>query len=171
MLLLSMMWIYGKAQSPAEQHNRERSARLKSLIDSRQYRFVAHSAATHVGKVDLGPGSELKLMKDNLHVDLPYYGRANSSYFQDPTDMSVRINTNNFSYTADSAKKGGWDITLRPKKDGIVYNIVLSVSTDGYCKVKITSSIQDPITYYGILSDLNPQFIQVSPAEVSPAPK
>jgi hypothetical protein len=154
---LLLICFYGMAQTPAEQKKQEQYAKLKSLIESRQYVFMAQSATSMKGRtVQLSTGYGLKLNKDSLHVDLPYYGRAYSTSYPANNDMGVKVNSHDFSYTADTTKKGGWNVNIKPKKIDVSY-INLSISSGGYCTVRINSSNRDPITYYGTIKDLSGQ--------------
>jgi hypothetical protein len=84
-------------------------------------------------------------------VDLPYYGRSFTTSYP-PTDISVRFNTNQFDYVADSSKKGGWEITIKPKNESSASKIYMSVTTSGYCNMQISSNSSQPISYYGTIT-------------------
>jgi hypothetical protein len=102
--------------------------------------------------VQLSDGYGLKLNKDSLQVDLPYYGRAYTTDYPPSSNQGIQFNSVQFSYVADTVKKGGWDITIKPK-NAKVNTIYLSVSTSGYCTVRIGSSNRDPISYYGTIRE------------------
>jgi len=153
-VLLSLC-LSGNAQSAAAQKKIDQDVQLKSLIESRQYRFVALSATSMKGKtVQLSTGYGLILNKDSLDVDLPYYGRAYSTDYPPSSNMGIQLKSVHFSYVADTLKKGGWDITIKPK-DSKVVSIYLSVSSGGYCTVRISSSDRNPISYYGTVTGNN----------------
>jgi hypothetical protein len=147
--LLTIISLSAGAQSQADQKKQAQYAALKSLIESRQYGFFAQSATSMKGRtIQLSNGYGLKLNKDSLQVDLPYYGRAYSTDYPPSSNQGIQFNSVQFSYVADTVKKGGWDITIKPKNTK-VNAMYLSVSTSGYCTVRVTSSNRDPITYYG----------------------
>jgi hypothetical protein len=146
-LLVMSCW-HSQAQSGTDQKNQS----LKSRIDSRNYGFKAMSATSKNGRtVQLTTGYGMNLMRDSLQVDLPYYGRAYTSSYPASGDMGIRFNSQDFSYVADSTKNGGWDITIKPKGKN-VSAIYLSISSSGYCTVRISSSDRDPISYYGTIA-------------------
>ena len=149
MPLLTIICLHSKAQSGTDQQKH-----LKILIDSKKYGFNAQSATAKKGRtVQLTSGYGLKLNNDSLHVDLPYYGRAyTTSYPASRDDTGIQFNSHDFSYLADTTKKGGWEITIKPKgaKVSVIY---LSISSTGYCTVRISSSDRDPISYYGTIAD------------------
>lgn len=154
MPVLTLICLSGKAQSDADQKKQDQYAELKSLIDSKQYSFIAQSATTMKGKtIQLNSsGYFLKLNQDSLFVDLPYYGRAYSTDYPGNSDMGIHFISVKFTYTADTAKKGGWDITIKPKNDNKVNAIFMSVSTSGYSTVRINSNNRDPISFYGTIA-------------------
>jgi hypothetical protein len=94
-------------------------------------------------------------MNDSLSVYLPYYGRADNAGYQATNDMGIEFNSHDFTYTADTTKKQGWEITIKPK--GVkVLAIYMSISSNGYTTVRVNSKNRDPISYYGtITADLS----------------
>jgi hypothetical protein len=145
--LLVCICLHSSAQSGNDQNKPD----LKSSVQSRTYSFVAQSATTNKGKtIQLSYGYGLKLNNDSLQVVLPYYGRANTTSYQASSDNGIQFNSHDFSYSSDSTKKGGWDITIKPK--GVkVSAIYLSINSNGYCTVRINSNDRDPISYYGMV--------------------
>ncbi len=153
--ILATICLDSTAQVSADQKKQDEIAKLKSIIDSRQYRFNAQSATTMKGKtIHLSYGYSLKINQDSLNVDLPYYGRAYSANLGS-SDNGIKFKSANFTYSADSAKKGGWEITIKPNKETRVNNIYLSITTSGYCTVRLNNTDREPISYYGTVSELH----------------
>jgi hypothetical protein len=145
----TFMALHSKAQTGKDQDK----PAVRSLIESRKYIFNAQSATSQRGKtVQLTSEYFLKLNKDSLNVDLPYYGRAYSTAYPGNNDIAMRFESHDFSYETDSAKKGGWEITIKPKKEPKASAIYLSVSDGGYCTVRIISNNRDQISYYGTIT-------------------
>ncbi len=138
------------------QDKQDQKAVLKTMIDSRQFFFTANSATTMKGRtIQLtGGGYDLILFKDTLIVNLPYYGRAYASSYPAANDMGVNFTSVDFTYKVDTVKKGGWSITIKPKRESKASSIYLSVSTGGYCTVRINGGNRDPISYYGTVTPL-----------------
>ena len=146
LFLLATFSIQIKAQSDQDKH-----AQLKSLIDSKKYLFNALSASSLRGKTFQLTGEYfLKMNQDSLIVDLPYYGRSYSSDYP-ATDLSIRFKTNQFTYTSDTTKKGGWNITIIPKSQPRATKIFMSVSSSGYCNMSINSNSRETISFYGTI--------------------
>jgi hypothetical protein len=87
-------------------------------------------------------------------VYLPYYGRSFTADYPG-TDVSVRFNSTQFTYSADSTKKGGWDITIVPKNEPKSNKINMSITTSGYCNIYISSNTRQSISYYGYIKEYN----------------
>jgi hypothetical protein len=151
--LLTLICLQSFAQSGAEQKKQDQFTRLKSLIDSRQFRFHALSATSMKGMTrQLTSEYFVKLNNDSLSVDLPYFGRSFSTSYP-PTDLSTEFKTTQFSYKSDTLKKGGWDITIVPKNESNASKISLSITTSGYCTVRVNNNSREPISYYGTITD------------------
>jgi hypothetical protein len=148
-----LIFLQGISQSNAEQKKLDQYNQLRSLIDSRKFRFHALSATSMKGMTrQLTSDYFLKLNKDSLSADLPYYGRSFTTNYP-PTDLSTEFKTTQFSYKSDTLKKGGWDIKIVPKNESNASNISLSITTSGYCTVRISSNSREPISYYGTITD------------------
>jgi hypothetical protein len=147
------MCIYSTAQTSTDQKKQDKYAQLKSMIDSRHFQFHALSATSMKGKtVQLSSEFFLKLNKDSLDVDLPYYGRSYTADYPG-TDVSVRFKSNQFTYSADSTKKGGWEIAIIPKNESKANKIYMSITSSGYCSLNISSNNRQAISYYGYIKD------------------
>jgi hypothetical protein len=151
--LLTILCLNGEAQSNSGQKKQDQYTRLKSMIDSKTFRFHAQSATSMKGRTkQLTSEYYLKINQDSLYVDLPYYGRAYSSDYPG-TDLGFQFISRDFSYAVDTTKKGGWDITIKPKNEAKVNSIYITISSSGYCTVRINSSNRDPISYYGTITE------------------
>jgi hypothetical protein len=148
-----LICLHGFSQTVSEQKKQDQYNQLKSRIDSRKFRFHALSATSMKGITrQLTSDYFLKLDKDSLSVDLPYFGRSFTTNYP-PTDLSTEFKTTQFSYKSDTLKKGGWDITIVPKNESNASKISLSITTSGYCTVRVSSNSREPISYYGTIMD------------------
>jgi Domain of unknown function (DUF4251) len=157
-LLLSAVMITGltsAAQTSSDQKKQDQYARLKGMIEARKYKIHANSATSMKGNtIQLTSDYFLKINSDTLTVDLPYYGRSYTTDYPS-TNLSVQFKTTNFSYAADSAKKGGWNINIIPKDQAKASKIYMSISSSGYCTIQISSNQRQAISYYGIIKGYN----------------
>jgi hypothetical protein len=150
---LILLFIGGAAQNGTDQKNQDKHAQLKGMIDSKYFQFHALSATSMKGKtVQLSSEYSLKLNKDSLKVDLPYYGRSYTADYPG-TDVSVQFNSNQFTYSSDSTKKGGWEITIIPKNEPKANKIYMSITSSGYCNLSISSNTRQSISFYGYIKE------------------
>jgi hypothetical protein len=151
--ILMLICLQSFSQSAAEQKKQDQYNQLKSQIESRKFRFHALSATSMKGVTrQLTSDYFLKLNKDSLSVDLPYFGRSFTTNYP-PTDLSIEFKSTQFSYKSDTLKKGGWDITIVPKNESNASKISLSITTSGYCTVRVSNNSREPISYYGTITD------------------
>lgn len=119
------------------------------LINAQDYRFVAQTAIPMGGPTKhLSSGYDFTVSKDSVVAYLPYYGRAYTAPI-DPTKGGVQFISTQFDYKVDSTKKGGWEITIKPKDNRDVNQINLSVSSAGYASLRVTSVNRQAISYSG----------------------
>ena len=120
-----------------------------ALIAAQDYRFIAQSANPMGGATKhLTAGYDLSVSKDSVVAYLPYYGRAYTAPV-DPTKGGVQFTSTQFDYKVDTTKKGGWEITIKPKDNRDINQINLSVSSAGYASLRITSVSRQAISYNG----------------------
>jgi hypothetical protein len=151
--ILILICLQAFSQSGAEQKKQDQFNQLKSRIDARKFRFHALSATSMKGMTrQLTSDYFLKLNKDSLSVELPYYGRSFITSYP-PTDITTEFKTTQLSYQSDTLKKGGWEITIVPKNQSNASKISLSITTSGYCTVRVSSNTREPISYYGTITD------------------
>jgi hypothetical protein len=150
--ILTIICLHSSAQS-SDQIKQSKYQKLKRGIDAKQFHFIATSATTSRGKtIQLTGGYFLFLGGDSLTVDLPFFGTSYQSsghYGASKEDAGVSFHTHEFTYSADTTKKGGWSITIQPKGQSSASKIYLSVSTSGSCRTSINSSNRSVMTYYG----------------------
>ncbi len=149
--LLFICSIHGHAQDSTA--NAQKTS-LKDWISSKQYRFHAQSATSQRGKtIQLTSDYFLLVNGDSLQLDLPYYGRAYTSSYGS-SDVSLRFKSNQFSYSMDTTKKGGWEITIVPKNEQKASKIYISTGASGYTSINVMSNTRQPISYYGTIEEL-----------------
>jgi hypothetical protein len=151
--LLAIVCIQVSAQTNADQAKQSKYQKLKRGIDAKQFHFIATSATTSKGRtVQLTGSYFLFLGADSLTLDLPFFGtnyQSSGHYGASKEDAGVSFHTHEFTYSADTTKKGGWDITIIPKNQSSASKIFLSVSTSGSTRLSVSSSSRSNMTYYG----------------------
>jgi Domain of unknown function (DUF4251) len=149
---LTIICLHCSAQSNSDQEKQSSYQKLKRGIDSKQFHFLATSATTSKGRtVQLTGSYFIFLGGDSLTVALPFFGTAyqSSHYGASKEDAGINFHTHQFSYKADTTKKGGWDITIQPVGQSSASRIYLSISPTGSCRTSVNSSERSNMTFYG----------------------
>jgi hypothetical protein len=136
-----------------------KEAEIKRLITSNNYLFKA----TYVIPMSMTPSNltsnyDVTVNEGKLIVYLPYFGRAYTAP-RDPSDGGIKLTTSDYDYKSIPNKKGGWDITIKPKKTtmntvGDVQAITINVAKDGYASLKVTSLNRQPISFNGYIEEV-----------------
>ena len=130
-------------------------AEIKSLVNAQRFDFIANFA------IPMGGGGraltssyDLVITKDTVTAYLPYFGRAYTSNYGS-TDNGIKFSTTKFTYSS-VYKKSGWEILITVKDSKMsdalgVRQLRLSISSDGYGSLQVTSQNRDPITFNGYI--------------------
>src|SRR5260370_33164182 len=94
--ILAFICLHTNAQSGNDQKKPD----LKSIIQSRNYTFIAQSATTNKGKtIQLSYGYDLKLINDSIDVYLPFYVRAYNMSYPSNNDVGIQFKSHDFTYS------------------------------------------------------------------------
>jgi hypothetical protein len=132
------------AQSP------DKTAAIKALVESGKFLFRPMTVLPIHGQVrQLTSDFDMTVtVPGKIVSNLPYYGRAYTPI--DPAKGGMDFTTTKFDYKITPRKKGGWEITIKPKDlQGDVEQLYLSITQDGYATLQVTSSNRDAISYNG----------------------
>jgi hypothetical protein len=150
---------YSSAQPTKADKKAAKVADIKRIITSDNYVFKAN----YVIPMSMSPRAltsdyDVRVTKGKLEVYLPYFGRAYAAP-RDLNDGGIKLNTTDYDYKAVEKKKGGWGITIRPKKTtintvGDVQILRLDVTNDGYASLQVTSGNRQPISFNGYIEEI-----------------
>lgn len=153
-LCLTIVFIGCKAKelTPDQQAKAKEYA---SKIEDRNFTFHANSAQPMSGRsINLNYNYYLKVTKDTIIANLPYYGR---SYVPpiNATDISIDFTSTDFVYTATQKDNGTYEIKIEPKditsqqNEGISF--VLSISPSGYGTLNALPTNRQNISFHGTI--------------------
>lgn len=129
----------------------DKALQVKESVENQHYIFVAQTALPLQGRVrQLTTDYTLKVSKDTVIADLPYFGRAYSA----PIGTSgggIQFTSTKFEYTSTERKKGGWNISIKPKESQDVRELSLSISENGYASLQVISNNRQAISFNGYL--------------------
>lgn len=122
---------------------------IQTLVEAKRFVVQVQSVSPQRGGLrQLTPGYTFTVLPDTVISYLPYFGRAYQATI-DPTDAGIKFTSTDFQYEAKNRKKGGWDISIRPKDSGKAYQIFLTITSAGYASMRIVSSDRESISYNG----------------------
>jgi len=126
---------------------------LKQTVESRHFEFIAQSATPMSGRTRQISSYSLKVKKDTIDSDLPYYGKAYTATIGS-TEGGIRFTSTDFEYSSKDGAKGGWDIVIVPKGVRDVQQMTLSITNSGYATVRVNSNTRQMISFYGYVEAL-----------------
>lgn len=150
--LLAVITIALFPQTGLAQHKKDKKAAIKNMVEARNYVFKAQTALPASGSTrQLTSDFDLRISKDTIISDLPYFGRAYTAPLN-PAEGALRFTSTDFQYTATAKKKGGWDITITPKDLHDPRQLTLSIFDNGTASVVVTSYNRQPISFNGYVT-------------------
>jgi len=154
-------WQVAGAQNSRSERKAKKEAEVKKMVDSNSYSFEADFAIPQSGgNHHLTDLYDLRVKKDSVIAYLPYFGVAHLAPMPASEDGGIKFTSTNFNYKRRELKKGGWEITIKPKDNNIsdwrdVQQMVLNISPDGFASLVVISSNRDPISFTGELASKN----------------
>ena len=122
---------------------------IQNLVETQQFVFKAETVSPlRGGTRHLTSDYELKVSKDSLIADLPYFGRAYSAPL-DPSKGGIQFTSVNFQYKPEMRKKGGWNVSIKPKDASGVQQISFIISSNGSATLQVISANRDAISFDG----------------------
>lgn len=136
------------AQNDKADKKAEKAAAVKAMIDEQRYVFKPQSANPMRGRtVQLTSEYTVKVSKDTIISDLPYFGRAFTAPI-DPTKGGIQFNSTKFDYKLETIKKG-WQVTIKPGDVSDVQRFFLTIFNNGSATLQVTSNNRTPISFNG----------------------
>ena len=142
----------------AQNTKKEKAARqeqeIKNLIDSQKFVFKAQTVYPLGGRSrQLTTDYDLRVTKESIVSYLPYFGRA---YSATPGSSSggIDFTSKDFEYTASEAKKGGWNIVIKPKDTQVARELRLTAYKNGTANLQVSSNDKQSISYSGYITGI-----------------
>ena len=150
-LLLLLPFTTNFAQSKAEDKKAAKLTAIKNMVESQNYDFQAQQALPLGGRTrQLTTDYDLIVTKQTITSYLPYFGRAYSAPIN-PAEGGIRFTSKDFDYQLTPNKKDGWTAVIKPKDYRDVQSMTLSISSEGYTNLQVTSINRQPISFSGII--------------------
>lgn len=125
------------------------SSAVRTALETKHFLFKAQTVLPTVGRMRqlTGEDYQVRVSGDSTVSYLPYFGRAYSASMTG--EGGIKFTSTQFDYTVKARRKGGWDITLRPKDVSDVRELFLTVSESGNATLRATTNNRQPISYNG----------------------
>jgi len=125
----------------------------KALIDGQNFVFRAQSVTPQTGNLRQLNNDyyTLRITKDAITSDLPYFGRAYTAPI-DPTQGGMQFTSKQFDYSVEE-KKRKWEITIKTKDVNDAAQIQLTVYDNGTAYLQVNSTNRQPISYNGVIEE------------------
>lgn len=149
--MASVIVVFNYTFAAAQGQSTTTEEKTASLIKSGEFVFTARTALPMRGSSrNLTSEYELSVSRDSIVSYLPYFGRAYTAPM-DPSKGGIQFTSTDFGYRVDDLRKGGWRITIQPKDEKDVRQMVLTVSEAGYGTLQVVSNHKQPISFYGVV--------------------
>lgn len=146
-IAFALVPVTGTAQS-----KKDKKAQIKSIVEAQNYVFKAQSALPTAGATRQLTGDyDLRISKDTILSDLPYFGRAYTAPLN-PSEGPLRFTSTDFQYSVTVRKKGGWDVTITPKDVQDPRQLNMSIFDNGTASVVVSSYNRQPISFNGYVT-------------------
>lgn len=124
---------------------------IQEMLNSREFVFRAQFANPMRGPSrPLTTPYELKIDRDTLTSNLPYFGRVYAAPIN-PTRSVLDFVSHRFSYKWTTPKKGRWELTIKIEDNQDVQQFFLTVFDNGSGTLSVTFSSRDGISFNGYL--------------------
>ena len=138
--------------SGTAQNRDDKKREIKNIVEARNFVFKAQTALPSSGSSrQLTSDFDLRVSKDTVISDLPYFGRAYTAPLN-PSQGPLQFTTTDFQYKVTDRKKGGWIITITPKDQQDPKQFILNIFDNGSASAVVTSYNRQPISFNGYVT-------------------
>jgi uncharacterized protein DUF4251 len=123
---------------------------VQPLIDSQSFVFSAQTVQPlRSGARPINTGNySLRVTRDSIVCALPYFGNSNSANL-DLAQNILNFRSIKFKYSVTPRKKDSWKVSIKPRDNPYVDQLVLIVGSDGFTTLNIDLTGYDSISFNG----------------------
>jgi len=137
----------------AQNKKQLKAAEIKSLVDSKNFTFMAQYAdPLGGGHRYLTSDYDVVIKPDSVNSYLPYFGRVTFDPPIYPTQDGIMFKSTKFGYQTTVKKNGMYLITITPTDAKYIQKLYLTVSPNGYASLQVTITNRDAISYDGFVT-------------------
>ncbi len=152
-IMLAIWLVSVNAQESKADKKAAEAALITKIVTEQNFMFTAQSVTPMGGRFrQLTTDYNVKVSKDTVSSDLPYFGRSYSADIGS-SEGGINFTSTDFEYQVSDRKKGGWDITIKPRDVKDVQQFNLSVFESGSASLQVNSTNRQPISFNGYVSE------------------
>lgn len=158
--LISVCCLSVQAQNTRADKKAAEKARMKNLVESQNYVFIAnYIMPVYGGGFGTSSYYDMKVGKDTISTFLPYFGTARMSNYGS-IDNGINFTSTKFTYKL-TPKKNMWEVIIVPLDHNRansalgVRNMVLSISEEGYATLQVNNLNRDNISFNGRIQEIS----------------
>jgi len=128
---------------------------VAKMLLNHTYQFTATYMQPMTGRQRYiaSDGYTLKVSKEKVEADLPYFGKATVAPVN-PDEAGIKFTSKDFVYQSTTLTKAREQITIQPKDVTDIQQVYLIVYPDGTADLRINSNSKQAISYTGKISAL-----------------
>ncbi|MBL7699971.1 MAG: DUF4251 domain-containing protein [Chitinophagaceae bacterium] len=127
---------------------------VSQAIEAKKYTFRVRSIMPASGGTrQVTSQWDFTVNGDSIISYLPYFGRAYVAPIGRSTDP-LNFTSTDYSYKVTPAKKGGWNIEIKPNDISDIRMMNLNISKAGYGTLYVTHQNRQNISYTGVVEPL-----------------
>jgi hypothetical protein len=135
------------------QESKSDEANIERLITGQRFIFKAQSAHPARGRMrDLSSEYDVLVTPDTVRSYLPYFGRAYSPSL-DPRGGGIDFTSTSFDYSKKPKRKGGWEISIKPKDVRDIREMILTIFKNGSASLRVQSNNREVISFNGYVAE------------------
>jgi hypothetical protein len=132
----------------------QKESTISNIVEVRQFVFHAQTALPTTGASrQLTSEYDLTVTKNSVVSYLPFFGRAYSLPYGS-TEGGFNFTSTKFDYSSTNRKKGGWEISIKPKDIADFREFSLTLSENGYGTLQVITNNRQPISFTGYITPI-----------------
>ena len=142
----------------AASKNPARVEKMRTVVEAKNFIFKANTIsplASTGRRLELSTGRYNVTLRDGtLSVDLPFIGETVA-----PTigrdEQNIKFITTDFTYDVKATKNNRWQITINPRNEQHVNQMILDVYDNGSSTLRVSSNTRQSVSFEGYFVENN----------------
>jgi hypothetical protein len=150
LLIACFSSIFFSCSNTKQIQNSSSPEEIRSGIQNNRWVFNATNANPQAGRTRfLSPPDRFYLKGDTLISELSYFGQAYAGADVMSNQSPLNFRYTDFSISKQQNAKGAWIISIRPKDNNAVQNLVFTLYESGNSLLNVTMTSRSSISFNG----------------------